>query len=293
MLLHVISIIAPLFLVVSAGYIYARFEKPDMQVINRMILQLLVPALVFYAMSQKDFQIMAYKGLAIGALGIILLSGVLAYLFSRIVGFKWRTFVPSMMFSNWANLGIPLMVFTFGDEALNAAIILFVVGNSIQFTLGITMLSGKFSATQLCKNPVVIAVILGLLANVYDLTLPLMFDRSLEMLSQATIPLMLISLGVRLQLAKWDDMRIAIAGALFAPIIGLLIAYGMGQALALDSLQMKQLLLFGALPPAVMNYMFAEQYQCEPEKVASIVMLSNVFAVVTYFFLLYVIAPTA
>jgi len=79
MLLQVISIIAPLFLVVLAGYAYARFEKPDMQVINRMILQLLVPALVFYAMSQKDFQIMAYKGLAIGALGVILLSGIFLF----------------------------------------------------------------------------------------------------------------------------------------------------------------------------------------------------------------------
>jgi len=293
MLLQVISIIAPLFLVVSAGYIYARFEKPDMQVINRMILQLFVPALVFHAMSQKDFQIMAYKGLAIGALAVILFSGVLAYLFSKLVGFKWRTFVPSMMFSNWGNLGIPLVVFTFGEDALNAAIILFVVGNTLQFTLGITLLSGKFSVTQLCKNPVVIAVVLGLLANMCDLTLPLMFDRSLEMLSQATIPLMLLSLGVRLQFAKWGDMRIAITGALFAPIVGLLIAYTMGLILELDPLQAKQLLLFGALPPAVMNYMFAEQYECEPEKVASIVMLGNVFAMVTYFFLLYVIIPAA
>ena len=38
------------------------------------------------------------------------------------------------------------------------------------------------------------------------------------------------------------------------------------------------LLVFGALPPAVLNYMFAERYQQEPEKVASMVLVGNVAA---------------
>ena len=38
------------------------------------------------------------------------------------------------------------------------------------------------------------------------------------------------------------------------------------------------LLVFGALPPAVLNYVFAERYRCEPDKVASIVMIGNLFA---------------
>ena len=38
------------------------------------------------------------------------------------------------------------------------------------------------------------------------------------------------------------------------------------------------LLIFGALPPAVLNYVFAERYRQEPEKVASIVMVGNVAA---------------
>ena len=38
------------------------------------------------------------------------------------------------------------------------------------------------------------------------------------------------------------------------------------------------LLVFGALPPAVLNYVFAERYRQEPDKVASIVMVGNVAA---------------
>jgi predicted permease len=38
------------------------------------------------------------------------------------------------------------------------------------------------------------------------------------------------------------------------------------------------LLIFGALPPAVLNYVFAERYRQEPGKVASMVMLGNLGA---------------
>jgi predicted permease len=40
------------------------------------------------------------------------------------------------------------------------------------------------------------------------------------------------------------------------------------------------LIIYGALPPAVMNFLFSERYKQEPHKVASIVLLGNLIAVV-------------
>ena len=39
-------------------------------------------------------------------------------------------------------------------------------------------------------------------------------------------------------------------------------------------------ILFGCLPPAVLNFMVAEQYRQEPGKVASIVLIGNVMSVI-------------
>ena len=50
--------------------------------------------------------------------------------------------------------------------------------------------------------------------------------------------------------------------------------------LDLSPLQDSQLLLFAALPPAVLNYMFAERYNQEPDKVASMVLIGNIAALV-------------
>jgi malate permease and related proteins len=61
-------------------------------------------------------------------------------------------------------------------------------------------------------------------------------------------------------------------------VLGMLIAWGAGWALGLSPQQQGMLLVFGALPPAVLNYVFAERYRQEPDKVASIVMVGNVAA---------------
>ncbi|MEE3288559.1 MAG: AEC family transporter, partial [Pseudomonadota bacterium] len=44
--------------------------------------------------------------------------------------------------------------------------------------------------------------------------------------------------------------------------------------------QFRQLLLYCALPPAVLVYLVAEQYQQEPQKVAALVGFGNIAAIV-------------
>ena len=51
-------------------------------------------------------------------------------------------------------------------------------------------------------------------------------------------------------------------------------------AVEMDQMQHGLLLLFGCLPPAVLNFMVAEQFRQEPAKVASIVLIGNVLSLV-------------
>ena len=53
-----------------------------------------------------------------------------------------------------------------------------------------------------------------------------------------------------------------------------------GPLLGLEAWQRGLLLLFGALPPAVLNFMVAEQFRQEPAKVASIVLIGNTMSVI-------------
>jgi predicted permease len=92
--------------------------------------------------------------------------------------------------------------------------------------------------------------------------------------------MMLLSLGVRLTAIQWRDARIGLVGGIVCPLTGLAMAAVLAAVLELTALQTGLLFLFGSLPPAVLNFMVAEQYRQEPGKVASIVLVGNLLAVV-------------
>ena len=58
--------------------------------------------------------------------------------------------------------------------------------------------------------------------------------------------------------------------------------------LPLPQQQLQMMVLFTMLPPAVMNFLFAERFNIEPENVASMVLFGNFFAIITLPFLLWI-----
>lgn len=99
------------------------------------------------------------------------------------------------------------------------------------------------------------------------------------MMGQIAIPLMLFALGVRLTAVDFRDWQIGLVGALVCPLAGISMALLISRLLELSSDQFRLLVVFGALPPAVLNFMIAEKYHQEPAMVASIVMLGNLASV--------------
>ncbi|MDD3517202.1 MAG: AEC family transporter [Chromatiales bacterium] len=278
MLLRIASILFPVFAIVGVGYLYALRHKPDMLVANRLTMDVFVPALVFAALAGKSYSIDSYVGLALATLVMVVGSGLVAWPVARAMGIAPKTFVPPMMFNNSGNLGLPLAVLAFGDAALAPAIVMFLVSNLMHFSFGAWLLDHGVRLTTMWRIPVVQATIAGLAVSFLEIPIwePLLIG--IRMLGDIAIPLLLFALGVRLTDVRLNDWQHAIAGAVVRPVIGMAICWGMGVALGLDAAQQGMLLVFGALPPAVLNYVFAERYQQEPEKVASLVLIGNLAA---------------
>lgn len=281
MTLRILSIVLPIFLIALLGYAYGRYKRPDMGVINQVNMDVFVPALIFYALASRDFQLGSYSLVALAAVAVMLGSGALAYLLARTIGWQWRTFVPPVMFCNCGNLGLPLFVLAFGEEALTVAVIFLVAENMLHFTLGRYFLDHRVQPWHVLRSPVVLASIAGLGFSMLDLWLPEAVLLPIEMVGNISIPLLLFSLGVRLVDIDWGEWRVGLAAAVLGPAAGIAAALVVAPLLGLPDLQASQLILFGALPPAVLNYLFAEEFRQEPQKVASIVMIGNLGAVVT------------
>ncbi len=275
MLLRIVAIIFPIFAIVAVGYAYARVKKPDMTFANQLNMDLFVPALVFAALANKSFDLMANWKLALGGTVIVLGSGLLAWPVAKLMKVPANTLLPPMMFNNSGNMGLPLMVLAFGEQALPLAVVLFFVENTLHYSLGTWMLDHHAKLWNLWRVPVIAAAIAGLAVSLLKIELWSPLYIGIKMLGDVSIPLLLFSLGVRLTDSVAKDVKLGLVGAALCPLAGMALAWAIAPLLGLDAMQTGMLLIFGALPPAVLNYIFAEKYKQEPERVASIVMIGN------------------
>ncbi len=279
MLVRILGIILPVFSVVALGWVYAARVKPDLGWVNRINISVLMPALIFSALASKDFELASNLPLIAASMGVVVGSGLLAWPFARLLHLDYRTWVPPMMFNNCGNMGLPLAYLSFGQPGLSAMVTLMSISNLTHFTLGVRIVSRDAPIGPIFRSPMVVATILGFAFALAHPPVPEWLMLALKMVGDAAIPLVLISLGARLAEAKFDDLRLGILGGLVCPLTGIAIAGLLALVLDLDPTQQGLLFIFGALPPAVMNFMVAEQYRQEPSKVASIVLVGNMMAV--------------
>ncbi len=284
---RIAGIILPVFLIIAAGYAYSRLRgeviKSDMVALNRISGEMLCPLLLFSALASKDFDVVANLPLLLAGVLIALGSGLVAWPVARLLGYDVRTFVPPMVYNNCGNMGLPLAVLAFGPAGLSEAVAMFMACSLVYFTVGIRIMEsgrpGPRRATlRMFANPMMLAMGAGMLFAVFRLTLPPILMQALRLLGEASIPLMLLALGVRMADVNFRSWRIGLVGAAVCPLAGLAVAAALDQLLPLSAMQRGQMYLFASLPPAVFCFIVAENYRQEPEKVAAIVMLGNAAA---------------
>lgn len=272
---HILATLLPVFLIAGCGAVYGRYRNPDIRSLNTLNMELFVPLLVFAVLADRQAPLADYAWLATAAVAVVLGSGLVLWPVAKWLSLDTKVFLPPMMFNNSGNMGVPLLVLAFGPEALPAAVVVFIVEMLLHFSVGLYMLDPRTSLWRLLRMPIVAASLAGLVINVGNVLLPSWLLEAMHMLGGICIPLMLFALGVRLLEIDFNDWRTGLLGALLCPLSGLVIALPLMWLLPLNPLQTAVLLVFAALPPAVLNYLVAEQYKLAPQKVASLVLIGN------------------
>ena len=280
MLERLAGIILPVFSIIALGWLYAWRARPDMATVNRISMNVLAPALVFSALASKDFDVAANRMLLVGSVAVVVGSGLLAWPVARLMREQARTFVPPMMFNNCGNMGLPLAALAYGAAGFSPMVALFAISNLLQFTVGIWIVRRHARFASLLRNPAVIATVLGFVSATTHPALPEWLTTTLRLVGDALIPIALLSLGARLADASFGDWKIGVIGGIVCPLTGLGIAALLVMLVDPDPTQKGLLILFGSLPPAVFNFMVAEQFGQEPGKVASIVLIGNLLSLV-------------
>ena len=287
MIERILSITLPIFAIVLAGFIYGRVKKPNMDGSNQIIIDLALPCLIFTSLSVKQFELTSASFFILAATIVVIFSGLLIWPFSKYSGTGPRALLPSVMFGNVGPIGIPLTVLAFGADGLAPAVLLLVFSNILHFSVGVGIMSGRVDAKLIYASPLVWATVLGVLFSYFHLSLPEWINISLSMVGNILVPLMLLSLGIRLSSSKIEYLKLGAIGSIVSIISRLLITYLVLMLFPLEPIQKGALILFAGLPPAMFNYMIADRYKCEPDKVASIVIVGHLLSLLALPFVLW------
>jgi len=279
-ILEVIGVIAPFFLVLAAGFGYARRFPTNLDDANLLNLRVFTPALVFSGLTSApiDFSRMGMLVLVVAV--VMVGSGLLSWQAARFFKLPRRVFTACMVFTNTGNMGMPLALLAFGEKGFQLAVLVFVTVNLLHFSLGLAMYSGQWRLRKIIGSPNVIACFLALACNYWSISLPKSLDFSIDLLGQVCIPLMIFSLGVRLAGVDLSHWKTGLVGAVVCPASGLLAALVCVWLIPMPPQYQQSLLLFAALPPAAINLLMAERYRNHPEVTASLVFVGNIASLV-------------
>ncbi|GAE92121.1 hypothetical protein JCM21714_1102 [Gracilibacillus boraciitolerans JCM 21714] len=202
-------------------------------------------------------------------------------------------FILASVFMNNGNYGAPLVLLVFGEEGFHYAIILMVLQTLIMCTIGIYFAAkgGGSSGQQVrisplkdvIRVPIVYGAVLGIILNLLGIKIGGQMMTAVDMVSDATIPTIMIVLGMQLAKIKLSDLefgRVSLA-VVFRLLLAPIIAYFLTLPLPLDEMVKDILILTAAMPTAANTTMYALQFGSRPGYVSSVTLITTILSIVT------------
>lgn len=289
LLASLLEVVVPVFVVIGCGVLLGRYLKPDLSSLNRTGLYVAVPALVFNSLANTELAFQDVMRLVGGQALFLLVMCALAWCLGwRFATPTRRGLMATSMYGNSANMMFPVTLFAFGEAGLERASVLFVLSAMVLFSTGPLVLAGgqgrgfRRSLAGVLKLPVLWAALLGIVLNVLGWSLPIGLERGIDIIADASIPLVLLTLGMQIErsgvplptVVNWLGSGVKL-------ILGPLVGYLTGFLVGAQGLDLAVLVLLGAMPPAVNNFMLALEFGSNAEEVARTVVLATLGALVS------------
>ena len=289
-----IETIIPIILMIIIGYAFKKINilKPkDAESLNKIVIYIAIPSLIFLAMYKTDISVIPliapipFICLSVGAV-----CGLLAYMFSKMRNYpkktRWSIVTTSAMF-NSGFLGYPVVLGVFGGDGLIRAIF-YDMGSMVLFiafgVLFSVIFAGKYSTIlkRALVFPPLWAVALGLSLNFLHVDIGFLLSNTLNYLSGAAIPLIMISLGLSLEFRGIKEniqavFSVSIIKLLIAPLIAFIIVAILG----IGGLEKQVIIIEAGMPSAMLSLVLAITYDLDVKTAAACIFASTILSLTT------------
>ena len=266
-------------------------KENDVETLNNIVLNIALPCMIFNALYTADVSLLPRLSiLTVYMLITSLIVGVLTYLLLNFLGWdrkKIWSLVIVVVLGNTGFLGYPITQGIFGNEGMIRAVfcdistsIIFVV---LSFIL-ILIFDGeiKVAIRKILTFVPLWSIILGIIFNIFSIPITSVGSTVVTYLAGATIPLIMISLGLSL---NFDGLRNHFKEAGLASFIKLiiypLIALGVLSLLNITGFERTIGFVEAAMSSAMLGLVLAVSYKLDWELTSDCIFTSTVFSLVT------------
>ncbi len=276
------GILLPVLVLAGIGYAWQRFGFPfEREFVTRLIMNVCGPCLIIDGFAGLTLPIAEIVVMVVAFLAMFAATVACAWLVLRVARLSVRSYLPALAIGNHGNIGLPLCVFAFGETGLALGIAVFVTASVVQVSFTPLLQSQAPPVRTLATTPVIYGAVVGSVVFAGDVQLPEWLAASVGLLGDVTIPLMLLALGNTLGGLRARRLPMALSLGVARLVIGFAVAFGVAELFGLEGISRSVLILQGAMPSAVFNYLFAARYDRDPDDVASIVLTSTLLSAAT------------
>ncbi len=295
---HIADAIIPIFLLIGLGMFLkskAGFSDEFWRSVERLTFTGLFPSLLFVKISAANIDWNTSLPISAAIVIGIALTAAATLPFRRPLGFSPEQFVAVFQgaFRSNAYVGIAITLSVFGDAATGAmAVTLLAVGVTINF-LGVwghlhwlddagRSRGWRGIAVDSLKNPLIQACLIGAIFNAAGWGLPPIIGPTLDLLSNAALPmgLMAVGSGLRLSNIKAASAPAAVSCGLKLMLLPM-VTFVLGTLLGLEGYALIVPVIFAGLPTSSTSYVVSRQMGSDAELMAAIVTASHLAAILT------------
>ena len=299
-LLDILNIVAPVFLVVGAGYVAVWLGLfADSAVDGLMVFtqKFAIPCLLFAAMAQLELSVIFDVRVVLSYFGSAIACFVIAATGARIffarpledciaIGF-------AALFANTVLLGLPISESAYGAASLSANFSIIAFNAAICYFIGITSMeilrAGGIRQrvvmtvlSAMFRNSIMLGIALGLLVNMSGFPVPQAVSEAVDLLRRAALPAALFGLGGVIYRYKPEgDARTIIFLCVITLLVQPALAYLAAASFELTKEQLRAVVVTAAMAPGINAYIFADMYGVARRVVASSVLFGTAFTVLT------------
>jgi predicted permease len=280
----------PVFLIAGTGYFLGKVARVNPRSLSQVIFFVFSPCLIFTLITDNRLGGQDIIRMAGFAVICMLLVGSVTWGLGMVFRMERRLLMAILLtslFMNAGNIGLPVNLFAFGEDAQALATVFFVTNSVLAYTVGVLIASSgttnlRSAFLGLFRLPMIYALGLAAFFIGTGWKLPLPLDRAVHLLAGASIPSMLILLGLQLQQADWRQYGLALGVSntvrlVVAPAIALVVSALLGMQGPMRQAGVLQ----SAMPSAVLTTVLATEYDACPSFVTSTVFVSTLLSPLT------------